>query len=61
MTDAKKIAGNCLFVLLILNLLSLGIHHLCNTPEEQARPERLTVLEEPLALIVNELAIADSP
>ncbi|MBP0021862.1 MAG: hypothetical protein J7647_30435 [Cyanobacteria bacterium SBLK] len=52
MKDVKKVVSNCVFVLLLLNLLSLGVYHLCNTPEEQARLERLTALEEPLALIV---------
>lgn len=60
MKDANKVIRNCVFVLLLLNLLSLGVYHLCNTPEEQARPERLTELEEPLALMVNELSIADN-
>ncbi|MGK7929499.1 MAG: hypothetical protein AB4290_30380 [Spirulina sp.] len=52
MKDTKTVVCNCVFVLLLLNLLSLGVYHLCNTPEELAKSERLSILEDPITLMV---------
>lgn len=52
MKETRTVIRNCVFVLLLLNLVSLGVYHLCNAPTELAKSERFIILEDPIALIV---------
>lgn len=50
MKETKIVIRNCIFILLLFNLLSLCISHLCDTPAEQAKFERFAMFEDPIAL-----------
>ncbi|MBP0018994.1 MAG: hypothetical protein J7647_15780 [Cyanobacteria bacterium SBLK] len=50
MKETKIVIRNCVFILLLSNLLALGISYLCNTPAEQAKFERFAMFEDPIAL-----------